>query len=151
MAEYCKANGTVLQILRLGHIYGAGEEAYKKLIPETIRQVLDDKRPVLYNGGLEKRSYLHISDCVKAIWRAVELRKDVYSINIVSSRACSVKTSWTIIAVSGKAIEPVLAQADRPGRDFVFDNAKMRAHLCDEAIALEAGLRDEYARFRRAA
>ena len=33
--QYGELNGIDTQVLRVGHVYGTGEEGYKKIIPET--------------------------------------------------------------------------------------------------------------------
>jgi nucleoside-diphosphate-sugar epimerase len=45
---WCTNNRVPYKILRLGHIYGKGEDAYKKIIPVTIKKILKNEIPVIY-------------------------------------------------------------------------------------------------------
>lgn len=63
-------------VLRYGHIYGPGEEAYSKLIPQTIRTLLKGETSVIYGDGSAARDYLYVEDAVEATLRAI-LRNDL--------------------------------------------------------------------------
>ena len=73
-------------ILRLGHIYGPGEEAYEKLIPSAVRRLLDGHAPIMYGGENVLRDYLFVADAVEALIRAGIVPAAVGQIiNIVSA------------------------------------------------------------------
>ena len=42
--------------MRIGHVYGPGEEKYQKLIPNTIRKILSDEPVELYGTGEDLRT-----------------------------------------------------------------------------------------------
>ncbi len=149
IVQWAKKNGCVPQILRVGHIYGPGEEAYKKFIPEAIRNIKQDKKPTVYTHGTEKRSYLHVKDCVKAIWKALQLKEYIGPVNIVSSRPSSINEIVEIIInLSGKKLQAEVLHKDIPAWDIVFDNSKMKKHLSGESIFLAEGLKEEYENFQ---
>ena len=62
--------GSRASCLRIGHLYGAGESKYRKLVPVTIDRVLDGVPPTIYGDGEAKVDLLHVSDAVEAICRA---------------------------------------------------------------------------------
>ena len=139
---------TTLQVLRLGHIYGQGEDAYNKLIPITIRKINSGVIPVIYSDGSEKRSFLHIKDCCKAITKSIELTEYEGPINIISKNAVSVlEIVNTIIKISKIPIYPKILNKTKQTKDFIFDNSKMERFLCEESILLEDGLKEEYEYF----
>src|SRR3546814_5345856 len=45
VAAYAMDHGYDHAILRIGHTYGPGEDAYEKLIPQAIRALLEGKAP----------------------------------------------------------------------------------------------------------
>ena len=146
---WAKNNGSTLQILRIGHIYGVGEELYRKIIPETIRKVKNDETPIIFSEGKEKRSYLNISDCCKLILNSIEKNEYYGPINIVSSNSISVSDIIDlIIKVSGKQIKPI-KQINKllQSHDSVFNNKKMHNLLGDDAISLFEGISEEYKMF----
>lgn len=52
-------------IARFVNIYGPGDTNYSRLIPKTIKSILNDKNPAMWGGGA-KRQYLYIDDAVDA-------------------------------------------------------------------------------------
>jgi UDP-glucose 4-epimerase len=146
--EWCNQNNVSCLILRLGHIYGIGEDAYKKLIPETIKKIIQDTPPVIYTKGLEKRSFLNINDCVRCIWKALSIESEDKIVNIVSGYSKSVlEIIKMIILVSGKPLNPEILNKDIITRDYVFDNKKMYNFFGEEQISLYDGLKKEYEYF----
>jgi nucleoside-diphosphate-sugar epimerase len=149
LENWCLDNNVILQILRLGHIYGSGEDTYKKIIPTTIKKILNNEKPVIYTNGLEKRSFLNVYDCCRFILNAINIEKYVGPINIVAGQSISVIDIVNmIIKISGKSIEPDIKHNKIPVKNFVFNNSKMIKHIGVETIALEEGLKEEYEFFR---
>ncbi len=145
LLQWCEKQNVLLQILRLGHIYGSGEENYKKLIPETIKKVLKEEAPVIYSDGNEKRSFLHVKDCARAIHNSFNLETYPGPVNIVSANAMSVKDVVNkIIEVSGKKIRPEILGQQTVTTDYIFDNSKMKKFLGDEEITFKDGIANEY-------
>lgn len=143
--DWCRENGVIPQVLRIGHVYGRGEQAYRKLIPETIRRLIHRERPVIYSDGSERRSFLHVTDCVRAI--IASLRLDIFPgpINVVSDRAYTVMQIVNqLVRVSESDLLPDVRGNARAGPDVVFENAKMKQWLVEETVSIEEGLRDEY-------
>ncbi len=145
---WCLENGVDHQILRLGHIYGPGEEAYSKLIPVTIRRVLRGENPRLFTIGEEKRSFLYIDDCVRLINRALDLTKGQDPINIVSSQIFSIRDIvGDIIKLGGRDIQMDVVENVSSGQDLIFENNKMQQYLGVEITSFQDGIRNEYLHF----
>ena len=139
-----------VQVLRVGHIYGPGEEAYQKLIPLLFRKLLKNQPIQVYGSGEEKRTFLFIDDLVNAICRAVQLKNKPEVINLVGGRPVTVKELLNmLIKVSGKqaTIEHV-PSAGSP-RNLVFDNSKMKRELTGEKVDLESGLKMEWSYLKK--
>jgi len=146
--QWSLQKGSLYQILRLGHIYGPGEDAYKKLIPTFIRSIIANTAPVITSSGLEKRSFLHVIDCCRAIFQATYLNTSYDIINIVSNKSYSVKEiADLIINISGKNLQCTIENTNKLTKDLLFNSVKMNKLLCSESIPLELGLKDEYKYF----
>ncbi len=138
-------------ILRLGHIYGEGEQAYAKLIPATIERLLGGLPPRVHGTGTELRDFLHVDDASEAILRAASHpQPELGPLNIVSGRSVSVRKLLALLAElcewSG-GIEHV----DTPcsGRSYCFNNIEMKKALGDwPKVELRDGLAREIAAFR---
>lgn len=63
--SYADSFGLPVLIPRFTNIYGPGDLHFDRLIPKTIKAVLEYKNPTMW-GGLATRSYLYIDDAVRA-------------------------------------------------------------------------------------
>ena len=133
------------QILRIGHVYGPGEEKYQKIIPLIMRRLISDEPIQVYDDGNEIRSFIYIKDVVNAIRDSLKLDSYAGTINIVGQEQIKIRELIDkLIAISKKApmIEKVHASA-KP-RDLVFDNSKMRKLLLRPEVSLDEGLQKEW-------
>ena len=84
-------NKVTIQILRVGHIYGKGEEAYKKVIPVTISKIKNEENPQIFGTGDDKRSFLHVSDVCGFIMNSINLDEYKGVINLCSPHSHTIK------------------------------------------------------------
>ena len=137
--------GVVCQVLRIGHVYGPGEEKYSKFMPKAIANIVDGKAVELWGDGAEKRSFIYVDDVVESILAAVTLPTEVGVINVVSGHAISIRQLLDeLIAISGKKVELDVKERNGAPRDYEFDNAKLRTYLLPQETDLITGLRREY-------
>ena len=142
---WANANNKVHQILRVGHVYGPGEQAYQKIIPLTIKKLLQGQPLQIWGTGKEIRSFIYIEDVVKGIVNALKLTINSGIINLVSSQKITIAALvYKLIAFSGKSIVPEVVPVDVPGKDFVFDNHKMKDLLFSNETSLDDGLFQEW-------
>jgi nucleoside-diphosphate-sugar epimerase len=133
------------QILRIGHVYGPGEEAYQKIIPVTIKKVLTQQPVELWGAGEELRSFIYINDVVNAIINTLALNEQVGVINIVGGKAITVANLVEkICKLSDYKVEVTKIKTDKPGRNLTFDNSKMKKYLLANETELEVGLKEEF-------
>ena len=145
ITAWANANNKVHQILRVGHVYGPGEQAYQKIIPVTINKILQDQPLQIWGTGNEIRSFIYIKDVVQAIMNALKLDQNSGIINLVSRQKITIASLVDkLIALSGKNIIPEVVPADAPGRDFIFDNSKMKDLLISNETVLDEGLLQEW-------
>lgn len=152
VSQWAKQKGVSAVILRYGHIYGPGEEAYKKLIPETIRRLLSGVSPVLYGDGNAVRDLLYVEDAVEATIRASCLPiANEGPINIVRGESVSIRviveTLVKLVGFDGG----VTYRGDLPqGRNLCFDNTRMLSLLGQwPFVPLDIGLQQEVNSMRR--
>ena len=118
---------------------------YLKLIPETIKKLIADVKPTIYTKGDEIRSFLHIDDCVRCIWDALNINAEYALINIVSGNAFTIKQIVELlIQCSGKNIEPQILGNNIKTNDYIFDNSIMIKYFGKEKVDLLDGLKNEY-------
>jgi nucleoside-diphosphate-sugar epimerase len=148
---YAKTNSCGYAILRYGHIYGPGEEAYRKLIPEIIRGLLKGETPVLHGDGSAERDFLFVDDAIEATMRAaVSSQKEIGPLNVVRGSTVTVKAVVEMVSrITGYTGE-ISYRTDKPsGRSFRFDNKRLRETLGDwDVVALADGLAREIRYFK---
>ncbi|MCT7520062.1 NAD-dependent epimerase/dehydratase family protein [Aliarcobacter cryaerophilus] len=143
--NWAKGNNVIIQILRVGHIYGKGEESYKKVIPITIQRLKEGNAPQIFGTGFEKRSFLHVDDVCSMILKSIKLVKYEGVINLCSAHSFTIKEIIDmLIEISAENLEINYINTENVGIDFEFDTLKMNKLLGYEKINMKDGLKDEY-------
>jgi UDP-glucose 4-epimerase len=142
---YAKEKGISGQVLRIGHVYGPGEEKYAKVIPQAIQNIIDDKNVELWGEGRELRSFIYIDDVVAAIINAVDSQEELGVVNVVGGNAIAIRDLLeTLIEIGGRKTDITRREFLGSPRDLVFDNAKFKRHLLCEETDFSTGLRKEF-------
>jgi UDP-glucose 4-epimerase len=132
-------------VLRVGHVYGPGEEAYSKFIPLAIQRIIDNKRVELWGDGSELRSFIYIEDVVKGIMNSLILDEKVDVINVVGGMALPIRQLLDyLITISGKQVEVNELESHGEKRDLIFDTKKFAKYLGVEETDILVGLESEY-------
>jgi nucleoside-diphosphate-sugar epimerase len=138
-------NNIPIQLLRIGHVYGPGEEEYQKIIPTTIKKILSKKAIKIWGDGNELRSFIYISDLVLAIQKSTDLKGNIGVVNLVGDNAISInELVHKIDKISEKKNIIERVPNKFPGRDLVFNNSKMKKYLLNNFVSLEKGLLFEF-------
>jgi len=51
-------------VTRCANLYGPGDLNFSRIIPDTFRAIIADRRPVIRSDGTPKRDYLFVKDAV---------------------------------------------------------------------------------------
>lgn len=131
--------------LRIGHVYGPGEEKYKKILPITIKNIIEGKPLEIWGDGSDLRSFIFIDDVVVAIIASIDSSEKNIDVNVVSGASISIQDLVkSVVEISGKSIEIKHKPSDHLKRDLVFNNKKLlTTFLCRETELLQ-GLKIEY-------
>lgn len=78
--SYADSFNLPVLIPRFVNIYGPGDLNFNRLIPKTIRSVLQGKNPEMWGGGA-KREYLYIDDALDAYISLAKLSDDLMEKN----------------------------------------------------------------------
>jgi UDP-glucose 4-epimerase len=147
VSEWSQEKGVVHQILRLGHVFGPGEERFIKLIPNLIRTLKRCEVPELVTSGEELRAFIHVRDCSRMILSALGLKSSEGVINIASVTPRQVReVAEILIKISG--IHGVLKRnLSNRGIDVFPSAEKMSLLLGKEEEDFETSLCEEYEGF----
>ncbi len=73
---YHHTYGLPVVIARCGNIYGGGDLNWSRIVPGTIRSLLNDQAPILRSDGTFLRDYVFVKDAVDAYLRMAEALDD---------------------------------------------------------------------------
>ncbi|WP_316838258.1 NAD-dependent epimerase/dehydratase family protein [Pedobacter nutrimenti] len=145
LTAWATEQNKICQLLRVGHVYGPGEEAYQKIIPVTIQKILNKEVLEIWGSGDDIRSFINVKDIVKAIFQAMILERSIGPVNLVSSHQITIKSLVSkLIDISLQPSTIKFIPSDKERRDLVFDNTKMRKFLLTEEVSLYEGLLEEF-------
>lgn len=65
--SYAHTYGVPLAIARSGNFYGPGDLNFNRLVPGTIRSIVQDEAPVIRSDGSYLRDYFYIEDAAEAL------------------------------------------------------------------------------------
>lgn len=131
--------------LRIGHVYGPGEEKYKKVLPIAIKNIIENNPVELWGDGSDLRSFIFIEDVIESILNSLEVSEENLDINVVSGNSVSIHDLLhKIIEVSGKQVQLHKRSSNHKKRDLVFDNSLLLKILLKEETDLMQGLKTEY-------
>lgn len=103
VAEDACARGYEACALRIGHLYGPGEEAYEKLVPAAIRALMKGRPPTVVGDGRTRRDLLYVDDAAEAIRRLLlTLEPMPATLNLAASETYSLDDiAATLIDIVG--------------------------------------------------
>jgi CDP-glucose 4,6-dehydratase len=98
-------------VTRLANVYGGGDPNGSRVIPDTVRALLDGDQPVIRSDGSPERDYLYVEDAVDAYLAIAESLDDRENWgrawNAGTGTPVSVKDIvGRLIVVSGRNVEP---------------------------------------------
>lgn len=149
LSERSKQDGFVLQILRLGNIYGPGEEVYDKIVGTFVKRAIRNEEIVILSDGSEKRNILYVDDCCEAIIKALDLEGGVGPINLVSSHEITVLELAELIVKLTGSLSQIVVKNECKGREDRYDAGKFVKYLGKEKTELEEGIKNTIKHFRR--
>ncbi len=131
--------------LRVGHVYGPGEEKYRKVIPKSIQSIIEGKEIELWGDGAELRSFIYVDDVVRAVVRAVVSPDLPEIVNVAGGTPISIRAVLDmLVGIGGRGTRIVQHRSAGAARNLVFDNTLLKRHLLPEEVELVAGLTAEF-------
>jgi CDP-glucose 4,6-dehydratase len=110
---YHTSFGLPVCVTRCGNFYGGGDLNFNRLIPGTIRSVLNSEAPVIRSDGRYIRDYLYIEDGVEAYLllaeKMTELKLAGEAFNFSNELQISVlEMTDRIVSLMGSSLKPVV-------------------------------------------
>jgi CDP-glucose 4,6-dehydratase len=74
--SYAATYGLPIAITRCGNLYGGGDLNWSRIVPGTVRSVLNGERPVIRSDGSPVRDYLYVDDAADGVLRLAAAVRD---------------------------------------------------------------------------
>jgi UDP-glucose 4-epimerase len=142
--HHAHSRGLTSQILRVGHVYGPGEEKYEKIIPTIMRNIHNSNPIRLVGVGQSKRSFVYVKDVTRMILQSIHMNESVGPVNIGGCESISMKDlAELIISISGKSC-PIEYLPGTESSHRTVDVRKMNNIFDHVQIPLRQGLYEEW-------
>jgi CDP-glucose 4,6-dehydratase len=134
---YAHTYGSPVTITRCGNLFGAGDLNWNRIVPGTIRSILEGTAPVIRSDGEFVRDYFHVDDASLAYRSLVEKMAERpqaiqgQAFNFSYERPISVKALVDVLLkLTGSQLNPeILNQASNEIRNQFLSSGKAREIL----------------------
>lgn len=108
--SYAETYGLPVAVTRLANVYGGGDFNFSRLVPETVRAIIEGRAPIVRSDGSPERDFIYAADAVDAYLTIADgLRDDAnrgLAFNAGAGRPWSVREIVnTLIDISGTNLE----------------------------------------------
>jgi CDP-glucose 4,6-dehydratase len=154
---YGKTYGLPTSIARMGNIYGPGDLNFNRIVPGTIKSVLEHRSPEIRSDGTPVREYFYVEDAVDAYLTLAEKTASNHiaageAFNFSSGEKYSVlEVVRTVIGMMDSDLEPrVLGTSRHEIQDQYLSTAKAEQVMgWRPRYSLKAGLEPTIAWYRK--
>jgi dTDP-glucose 4,6-dehydratase len=118
--SWVRSFGLRATISNCSNNYGARQH-WEKLIPSTIKSLLQGGKAAVYGSGLNERDWIHVNDHVDGIWLAIE-KGLIGSTYLFGARDVQSNLSVVSIILENLGLDESCIEfvADRPGHDLRY-------------------------------
>ena len=117
--NYARTYGLPVAITRCANLYGGGDLNWSRIVPGTIRSVLENEAPVIRSDGTFVRDYLFVGDAARAVLvlaeavgRRAELRGEAFNF-AAGQRLTAIEMAERILRVMGSSLRPRILATSR--------------------------------------
>lgn len=154
--SYFHSYGVPVAVTRCGNLYGAGDFAWNRLVPGTIRSALRGESPLIRSDGAYIRDYFYVRDAVAAYLALAEavpregISGEAFNFGTETPLSVVELVERILLATNQPELRPtILDEASREIRAQYLDCTKARERLSwKPTFTLEEGLGETIAWYR---
>ena len=109
---YAVTYGTRVSITRCGNFYGGGDLNWSRIVPGTVRSLLNGERPIIRSDGKFVRDYFYVEDGAAAymhlaehLARRPELAGEAFNFS-TEQQITALELVQKLIEITGSSLEP---------------------------------------------
>jgi CDP-glucose 4,6-dehydratase len=154
--SFAHTYGLAIAVTRCSNLYGGGDLNWNRLIPGTIRNVLNRERPVLRSDGSFRRDYLYVADAVRGYLMLAEkltesgVRGQPFNLGS-GCPVAAIDVVRTIVSLSGHPeLEPIILNEvkNEIQEEYLDPGQAERAFGWRPQYSLAGGLREAMSWYR---
>ncbi|MBI2626591.1 MAG: GDP-mannose 4,6-dehydratase, partial [Candidatus Nealsonbacteria bacterium] len=134
---YFKTYQLPVCVVRSANVFGGGDLHFSRIVPDTIKSLLNNNNPVIRSDGKLKRDYLYVKDAVtgyldlaKTILRRKEVLGQVFNFGTANPYSVKEVVSVILNLMQKKDLKPiVLNKAENEIKNQSLDFAKAKRIL----------------------
>jgi len=127
--QFAEKHGILFSILRVGTVYGPGENSFQKVIPVMLRDFITNNQITIYGDGSIRRNFLYVEDVAKMIGEVAFDSKQNRLINLIGFHPTSIREladKIQLLVPENKAIIKEL-NLTVPSSDHDFDTTLLNS------------------------
>lgn len=107
--SYAETYGLPVAVTRLANVYGGGDFNFSRLVPETVRAIVEGRSPIVRSDGSPERDFIYAADAVDAYLTIADGLRDEQNrgmaFNAGAGRPWSVREIVdTLLEISGSGL-----------------------------------------------
>jgi CDP-glucose 4,6-dehydratase len=151
--SYAATYDMPVAVTRLANVYGGGDLNFSRIVPDTVRSLIEGERPVVRSDGSPRRDFIYVQDAVDAYLAVAasleraELRGRAWNAG-AGEPVRVIDLVRRLVSASGSDLEPdIRGEGPPPGEipDQWLDSTAIREKLgWTPAWDLDSGLRETW-------
>jgi len=147
---YSETYGVSVATTRCGNIFGPGDTNWQRIIPDTIRAILEERPLIIRSDGTHRREYNYVDDIIEAyLMVANDLTKNgatgiPWTISDPNAVYTTIEIAESVAVVMGKPLETkILGGAQKEEQEISLNSSLIRERLgWKPKTPTSAGLRE---------
>ena len=148
LISFCKTFDVKYRILRIANVYGQDKtvSSQKNVLGFLIELMKDNKPISLYDGGMQLRDYMHVTDICRALKLVIDIGEVNSIYNIASGTALPFKSIVRMVKdILGSQSELISVETPKfnqiaQAKNFALNADKLKSLGFIQTISLEKGL-----------
>ena len=144
--QFAEERGILFSILRVGTVYGPGEDSFQKVIPTMLKEFILKNQITIYDNGSVRRNFLYVDDVAKMIGEVVFASRKNKLINLIGLHSTSIRELADIIQLLKPEHKASIKEINSiaPSSDHDFDTTFLNSNFPNfKFMSITDGLNNE--------